>query len=81
MALRVGLAVSFPSLVMACGQPPETSVRVLPAGPQTSLVLLLLHSAHTEKTVGQAVCLLGMFQKEQSPQYQAGLYALVDIWE
>lgn len=73
----VGLEVSFPSPVMGCMDSP----RHLHQAPRPT-GLLSPQPAHLEKTVGQALCLQSMFQKEQSTEGQAGQSgALADIQE
>ena len=72
------LEVSFPFPVIGVYHSP----RDLHQAPKTT-GLLSPQLAHLEKTVGQALCRLqSMFQKEQSPRYQAGhCGALADFRE
>lgn len=78
-----GLGHFLSSCSAVCAEPPGTSMGVLPSGSQASLVPLLPHSAHTEKTtMGPHTRPLGTVQKEQRPQCQAGLSdTLADIQE
>lgn len=78
-----GLGHFLSSCSAVCAEPPGTSMGVLPSGSQASLVPVLPHSAHTEKTtMGPHTRPLGTVQKEQRPQCQAGLSdTLADIQE
>lgn len=79
LAPWVGLEASFPSPPTGMyGQPQRAPSGRFHQAPKPTRLL----SPHVEKTVGQAVCLWGTFQKEQSLPCQAGLCgALADIQE